>query len=187
MHEEALMNILDMFLHSNQGELTKQLGESFPLEQEKVSAVLNALMSAMGSKTEAKIQSGGLAALMQQFGGMEVKDVLAAPDKLDTATVQEQGRGVLDGIFARTEQNEVIQEAASASGVDQDIVQQVLAALAAAIGGYFKNSFSGAEGGLQALMGGDGNQLAEMLGGFLDQDKDGQVSDDIASLAKKFL
>jgi hypothetical protein len=169
------VNIVNLFLDAKKDELVKQLSESFGMDTSKTSSVVSSLVSTMEKKSQSVGAGAGIAGIMTALSSLNIQDVLAGPQTMDSDEVQEQGNAVLGVLLGGdTEKESILSAVAAKAGVDTALVAKMLPAIIASAAGYFKSTMASTEGDLGSLM-----------AGVIDRDGDGSIMDDVAGFAKK--
>jgi len=115
------------------------------------------------------------------------------PEQQNRAT---DAGGILGHIFG-PQQGKVAEQVSQQSGLNMGQVAQILLTLAPLVMGYLgkqqrqqgldADGLSGYLGQQQQQIQSSGNPMMDMVGNFLDADKDGSAMDDIASMALKYM
>ncbi|MFK5950357.1 MAG: DUF937 domain-containing protein, partial [Methylococcales bacterium] len=117
------------------------------------------------------------------------------PEALNEPSATDDGNAILGHVFGNKEvSRNVASQAAAVTGVDNSIIKQLLPLVASAVMGALSKETvnSPALGGVgkldvSSLLGGSGSgQAMQLISSFLDADNDGNVTDDLFNLAKKF-
>ncbi len=166
------MNLFDMMANAQNGQGMDALARQFNLSQQQAQAAVEALLPAFsqGLKRNASDPYGVGAFLTAIANGNHAKyfeDAQAA----FTPQGMAEGNGILGHLFGSKELSRAVAaQAAQATGIGQQVLQQMLPAIAAMImGGLFKQSTGqfgpGQFGGGQAAagFGGSGNPLGEII------------------------
>jgi hypothetical protein len=186
------MNLLETLLNAQDGAVVRQLASKFQLDEGQAKSAMGALIPALGKGLGQNAGSAqGLDGLIGALSRGQHGRYLDEPEALARPEAVDEGNGILGHIFGSKDvSRQVASQAAERSGVDSGILKQMLPMLAsAAMGALSKQGLGGgaAASGMNALSGGKGGGIGEMLTGFLDADKDGSAVDDILGMASKFL
>ena len=181
------MNLMDMILNGQNGELVRQMANNFQLDEGQARSAMGALIPALsrGIGREAS-SSQGLEDLVGALGRGNHRQYLDDPASLGQAAAVVEGNGILGHLFGSKEvSREVASRAAQSSGVDSGILKKMLPLLAsAAMGAMAKQGFGN---DASRLAGGQDGGIGSLLTSFLDADKDGSAMDDILGMASRFL
>ena len=169
------MNLTDI-LRSQGGidAIANQLGIS-PADAERgAGALLPAILHGMGQQTTPDPAGaggsgggGGLADILTQLGGGALATNVIAPEP----TELDKGNSILGQIFGSKDvSRQVAGHAAQGSGLDPEILKQMLPILAMLVGGYLSSRSTQGGGGLGGIIGSvlgsmAGNQGGGGLGG----------------------
>lgn len=203
------MSLLKLLQQAQGGQGLGQIAAQLGLDENKTSELTSMLAPAIGSAARKRAEGGGLEDVLGALRGQSQAGMFDDASSAASAQGQAQGMEFLEKLMGgRQEADNLASEAAQRAGVEPNIVQQLLPALAAmAQGGLQKQmpdstidglmaSFSGAaqsgakqEGGLMGLVGGllggqksagtQGTPDLSMLTQLLDADGDGSPLDDI--------
>lgn len=184
--------------------VARELGVSENQAAAGAAALLPALLG--GFKKQAQAQPTGLeglGGLLGQLGGGSLLDEVLSPQSTNVS----RGNDVLGSIFGSKDVSRAVAlNAASRSGLNADVLKQMLPMLAMMVAGFMAKGGAGAAarqqspagGGLGGLVGGLlGNLLggggatrggaSAGLGSMLDMDGDGNPLDDILGMAGKMM
>lgn len=182
--------------------IAQELGVSEAEAAQGADALIPAILG--GLQKQGQVQSplqgsGGLAGLLEQFGGGGLLDDVLAPQP----TSVDRGNEVLGQIFGSKDVSRTVaQSAASQSGLDSDLLKKMLPMLAMLVTGFMakqggagtatQSSPAAAGGGLGGLLGGllgghSPGGAGGGLGSLLDQNGDGNALDDILRMAGKLV
>jgi hypothetical protein len=188
------MNMMDVLLGSEAGQVVQQLGQQFGLDEQQTSSALAALVPALaaGFKHSASSASG-MDALTQALGGGRHQQYIDDLQALGRADAISDGNSILGQIFGSKDvSREVAQRASTQTGLASDILKQMLPVVAAAMAGAIaRRQFGGAQSqagfapraGAQAGSGG----LLDMLTPMLDANRDGTMVDDVIGMIGKYM
>lgn len=184
------MSLLDLLTgkdgQQGLGQIAKQLGLGQAQANDGLKSLLPFIMKALQKNTRSQ---GGLESLLGALGRGNHERYLDRPEELGTRETEKDGNGILGHIFGSKDvSREVAGHAAQKSGLDAGVLKKMLPQIAAMVmGGLKKESQSG---GLLGALGGGGAGSAPsgasgLLGKLLDADGDGQIHDDLLSMAGK--
>ena len=183
------MNLMDMILNGQNGDVFRQVANSFQLDEGQARSAVGALIPALSSGISREASSDqGLNDLIGALGRGNHRQYIDNPAALGQEAAVVEGNGILGHIFGSKEvSRQVASRAAESSGVDSGILKKMLPILAsAAMGAMAKNGF-GDSTKVGELSSGQGAGIGSLLSSFLDADKDGSALDDILGMAGRFL
>ena len=183
------MNLMEMILNGQNGDVVRQMANSFQLDEDQARSAMGALIPALGRGISREAGSTqGLNDLIGALGRGNHRQYIENPTALGEQGAVVEGNGILGHIFGSKEvSREVASRAAQSSGVDSSILKKMLPLLAsAAMGAMSKNGF-GDPATADRLTAGQDDGIGSMLMNFLDADKDGSAIDDILGMASRFL
>lgn len=182
------MNLMDMILNSQNGDLVRQIANNFQLDEDKARSAVGALVPALSrgisrNASDPKGLDDLIGALSRGNHGRYIEQ----PEIVTQPVAVEEGNGILGHIFGSKDvSRQVAARAAENSGVDSGILKKMLPMLASiAMGAIAKQGF-GAGNATQATAD-QGSGLGGLLSGFLDADKDGSILDDVIGMAGRFM
>ena len=158
-----------------QDQLIGKLATQFGLDSAQTGNAVNSIMGALSGGVQNKAQQGGLQDLMGVLQQGNLEQYVDQPDQLSSS--KDDGNALLGQLLGSKDASRAVaSNVEQQSGVSSDIVKQMLPMVATmAMGAMKKNASS---------QGGD-SQLSSMLTSLLDQDKDGNVLDDVMGLFGK--
>lgn len=162
-----MLPLFDMLANARNGNAVEQMARQFGLSQQQAQEALAALMPAFSQGLKRNVANpydlgNFLAALASGQHARYFEDAAVA---FSPQGVQE-GNGILGHLFGSKELSRAVAaQAAQATGIAQQTLQQMLPALAAMImGGLFKQATGQSTGQLGAAgFGGQGNPLQEII------------------------
>ena len=168
--------------------IARELGISEAQARRGAEALAPAVIG--GFRKQAEARPGGLEDLIGGLGGGGLLDEVLAPRPTDLS----RGNDVLGQIFGSKEVSRAVAERAqTGSGLNPDVLKQMLPMLAMVVSGFLAKQQPGAQAG-PAGPGGLGDLLGGLLGGqgragnagglaaMLDADGDGNPLDDILDM-----
>lgn len=190
------MGILDAVLGAGNTQLVSQLARNFGLDESAVQSVVSQLIPAVskGIKNNAS-SSAGLGGLMSALSQGNHQRYIESPEALTEASAVDEGNAILGHVFGNKDvSRNVASHAAETTGIDNSIVKKLLPLVASAVMGALskETTNSSALGGVgnldisSLLGGGDSSSAMGLVSSFLDADNDGDITDDLLKLAKKF-
>ena len=190
------MGILDTLLSGQNAQLITQLARNSGIDESDVQNVLGQLLPAVsqGIKTKANT-SEGLGELVTALGKGSYQRYLDHPEELTDPVATDEGNAILGHVLGgRDASRSVAEQAAQLTGIDSGIVKQLLPLVATAVmGALSKETTDSPIGGsgqsldMSSILGANASPVIGLITSFLDTDKDGDISDDLLNMAKKFL
>ena len=198
------MNLLDTILNNSAavGQIAQQLNLDAGDAQSAMQHMLPALTKGITNNIQ---KDGGLEGLIGALSSGSHQKYIDQPDTIGQESSIQDGNAILGHILGSKDvSRNVAGHAAKATGVDFGTLKKMLPMLATVVMGSLSKQSSnagilqqggGSGGGLlgglvgsMLNMGGgkQGGGAMDMLGSFLDADKDGSALDDILGMAKKF-
>ena len=162
-----MLPLFDMLANSQNGQGMDMLARQFGLSQQQTQAAVEALLPAFsqGLKRNASDPYGVGAFMSALATGQHAKYFEDAQNAFTPQGVQE-GNGILGNLFGSKELSRAVaSQAAQATGIGSQVLQQMLPVIASMImGGLFKQSTNQLQAGQQAAgFGGSGNPLGEII------------------------
>jgi hypothetical protein len=182
------MNILDSIINAGGGATVRHLGSQFGLSEAQTSAALSALVPALSAGVRQNLQSPeGLSGLASALSGGNHQRYIDEPATLGNAGTIADGNGILGHVLGSKDvSRRVAAHAGAQSGLSPDVMKQMLPLVATLVMGAMSRQ-TGAGASLSSNAAGTaGGGLLEMLGGALDQNRDGSAIDDIVGMLGKF-
>ncbi|MCB0322518.1 MAG: DUF937 domain-containing protein [Bdellovibrionales bacterium] len=181
------MNLMQSLLENPA--IAQQLASRFGLEGEKAQQVLTNLVPTLAQGVQAKLQGGGIGALigLVQDGFDDVKAV-ESPELVSTEAAAERGNYILETLLGgNTSTNNIAEQAAGSVGLDSSTLQKMVPVLATMLLGVITKQGLGQAPapGATADAAPGANPLLASLTSYLDSDKDGSVVDDMLKMANK--
>lgn len=165
------------------GSLMKAIGDQVGLNTEQVSSVLGALTPTLGKGLSRNAAAtGGLEQLLGALAGGKHERYLEQPESLQRPDAVADGNAILRHILGGKEVSRAVAgRAAEQTGVNADLIKQMLPLIAgAAMGALSRQTRSGNASA-------DSSTPPGSLTAFLDADQDGSVVDDLLDMASRFL
>lgn len=190
------MGILDTLLSGQNGQLIAQLARNSGIGESDVQSVLGQLLPAVSSGIKSQVSnSAGLGELVNAMGQGDYQRYLDRPEELASQAATDEGNNLLGSILgSRDASRSVAEQAAQTTGVDSSIIKKLLPLVATAVmGALSKETTDSPIGGrgqslnLSSLTGASASPVMGMITSFLDADNDGNITDDLLNMAKKFL
>jgi hypothetical protein len=188
-----MMSLLDAVIGKQNADMVAQLAQSVGIDQNDVRNIISQLLPAVskGIKSNAS-NSEGLQGLLNALQTGHHERYLEHPEALKEEAAKEEGNAILSHIFGSKDvSRNVAAHAAQETGTDTGIVKRLLPLVAAAVMGTLSKQASGktlSAGPAEAerFERADDSSIGNMITSFLDADKDGDITDDLLNLAKKF-
>ena len=171
-----MLPLFDMLANAQNGHAMEQLSRQFGLSQQQTQAAVEALMPAFsqGLKRNASDPYGVAAFMSAMASGNHAKYFEDAQKAFAPQGVDE-GNGILGHLFGSKDLSRAVAaQAAQATGVGQQVLQQMLPVIASMImGGLYKQTTNQMPGAQQAAgFGGAGNPLGEIIEQMMKQGGD---------------
>ncbi|MCG8427251.1 MAG: DUF937 domain-containing protein [Chromatiales bacterium] len=175
------MNLLDMLMDQNNSAAIGEIAKQFNLDQNQTQNALGQIVPALAKGLQNNAAQGGLGDLMSALGSGDHQRYLDDPSTLSGEEGIQDGNNILGQILGSKDvSRQVASQAAAQTGLDAGMLKQMLPMIASmAMGVMSKNAASSG-------MAGNASDMAGMLTGLLDADKDGSVVDDLMGMAGKF-
>ena len=180
------MNLLEMIMKAQNGDVVREMANSFQLDEGQARSAIDALVPALGRGFSRNASSSqGLDDLIGALQRGDHGRYIEQPSVATQQVAVEEGNGILGHIFGSKDvSRQVASRAAQSSGVDSGVLKKMLPMLASvAMGALAKQGFGGSATNQASGAGG----LGGLLSGFLDADKDGSILDDVMGMAGKFM
>lgn len=174
------MSLLKMLQQAQGGQGLGQLAQQLGMDQSQAGGLAEMLAPAIGSAAKRRAESGGLEALLGQLQGEAQGGYFDNPAQAAAPEARQQGENFLEQLLGSREATQnLAQEAASRTNVEQSQVEQFMPALAAMLQGGMQKQMpdSSIQGMLSGLQGGGssggGGGIMGMIGGLLGGNKGG--------------
>jgi hypothetical protein len=181
------MNLVETILNQQNGAAVRQIESQFGLEPEQTKSALAALVPALAVGLQRNAQSaGGLQELLGALSGGGHSRYVEDPTTLERPETIEDGNGILSHVFGSKDVSRQVATRASAqTGIGANVLKRMLPMVAALVMGTLarKTSQAGAQAPASAGAGG----LMGLLGGALDQNRDGSMVDDVVGILGRTL
>ena len=191
------MSLLDSILESGNGAVVGQIAGKLGIPEGVAKQAVGALAPALSRGLERNAQKpGGLESLLGALSSGSHQRYIEQPESIGGDDGIEDGNKILGHILGSKDvSRNVAGAAAEKTGVDASTLKKMLPMLATAAMGALSKQTQASGGPVSGLTGGAGSnplsalQTAGGLGAltqFMDADKDGDATDDLLNLAKKF-
>ncbi|MEO8349503.1 MAG: DUF937 domain-containing protein [Acidobacteriota bacterium] len=182
------MNLVETILNQQNGAAVRQIESQFGLEPQQSRSAIEALVPALAVGLQQNAQSaGGLQELLAALSSGGHEQYVEDPTMLERAETLEDGNGILSHVFGNKEvSRQVASRAAKQTGLGADLLKRMLPMVATLVMGTLarRTSQAGAQGTTES--GGAGG-LMGLLGGALDQNRDGSMVDDVIGILGRTL
>ena len=140
------MNILEILTAGQGGQVVGNLAQSFGIDRQQAAGVLAAVVPELTRNMERQsFNRGGIADLVATLGRANYEKALAPGAPLTSPGIKEAGIDVLDTVlWSKDRSRSVARHAARESGVDANIITQMLPAIAAIVMGGIDSQARGA-------------------------------------------
>ncbi len=188
------MGLLDTLLSGQNTQLITQLAKNSGIDSADVQNVIGKLLPALSQGVKSNVsQSGGIDQLIGALSKGNHQRYLDSPQDLADVSAVNEGNAILGHVLGSKEASRnIAAQATESTGVSNDIVKKLLP-LAATImmGALSKETSNSPIGGvgnldLNSILGDNASPVIGMVTSFLDANNDGNVTDDLLNLAKKF-
>jgi hypothetical protein len=185
------MSLLDAVLGKQNADMVAQLAQSAGIDQNDVQNIVRQLLPAVsrGIKSNAT-SSEGLQGLLNALQTGNHQRYIDHPEALQEETAKADGNAILSHIFGSKEvSRNVAAHAAQETGADTGIIKKLLPLVATVVMGALSKQSSDktlSAGSAQSYGQSGANPAGNWITSFLDADKDGDITDDLLNLAKKF-
>jgi hypothetical protein len=180
------MNILDAIVNAQGGAAVRQLGSQVGLGPDQTASALAALVPVLAAGVQRNMRDdSGVGSLMTALASGNHRQYIDNPSILGQQSAVSEGNGILGHILGSKEvSREVASRAAAQTGLSADVLKRMLPLAATLMMGAFAKqtrAFAPGPG-----LGSSGAGIAAMLTPLLDQNRDGSIVDDVASMIGRF-
>jgi hypothetical protein len=190
MNQETLLSGI-----VNDPSLMQELSKKLGIPEDEVRKAAENMVPALARGIENNVQQpGGAEALAKAVETGNHQQYIQNPALLEQPAGIEDGNAILGHVLGSKDVSRNVAAFASQNtGIDVSILKQMLPMLGGAAMGMLAQKFG--QGGSMATVaqqgggggGGGGGGMMDLIGGFLDADKDGSMMDDLLSMAQKFM
>jgi hypothetical protein len=176
------MNILDSIMNAGNGAAVRQIGSHLGLDEAQTASALSALVPALSAGFRQNLQTpDGLSGLVGALSAGSHQRYIDDPAVLGEAETVADGNGILGHVLGSKEvSREVAARAGAQTGLGADVMKRMLPLVATLVMGAMSRQV--ATGGASSVTGATGAGLLDLLGGALDQNRDGSALDDISGM-----
>lgn len=179
------MNLVETILNQQNGAAVRQIESQFGLEPQQSRSALAALVPALAVGLQRNAQSaGGLESLLAALSSGGHEQYVEDPTTLELPETLEDGNGILSHVFGSKDvSRQVASRAAAQTGLGADLLKRMLPMVATLVMGTLARRTS--RQGPTASAGAGG--IMDLLGGALDQNRDGSMVDDVIGILGRTL
>ncbi|MBA4132034.1 MAG: hypothetical protein C0519_11485 [Hyphomicrobium sp.] len=144
--KEKTVNILEILTAGQGGQIVGNLAQSFGLDRKQAASVLSAVVPELTRNMERQsFNRGGIADLVSALGKADYEKALAPNAPLTSPGITDAGIEVLDTVlWSKDRSRSVAHRAARDTGVDENVIKQMLPAIAAILMGGIDSKARGA-------------------------------------------
>lgn len=182
------MSLFDSLLGGQNAQLVSQLAKQAGLDSSDVQNIVGQLLPVLSNSIKQNANNGsGLQSLLQALQNGNHSKYLDNPEVLAEPSATAEGNAILGHILgSKDDSRNLARQAADATGADESIVKKLLPLVAATAMGALSKTANQAS--TQANLSNSNNpDLGNLLVSFLDSNNDGNITDDLLNIAKKFL
>jgi hypothetical protein len=173
------MNLLETLLQAQGGDAVRQVAGRFGLDESQASSAISALLPALTGGLQSNVaQQGGLEGLLGALSSGRHDRFLDDPSSLATEDTVAEGNGILGHILGSKDvSRQVASQAADQTGLAPTLMKQMLPVVATMVMAALSKQRASAEAPQQGIL--------WMLSPMLDQNRDGNVADDVLGMVGK--
>ena len=174
------MNILDSIMNTGHGAAVRQIGSQLGLDEAQTAAALSALVPALSAGLRQNLQTpDGLSGLVGALSGGNHQRYIDDPAVLGQPESVADGNGILGHVLGSKDvSRQLAARAGAQTGLGPDVMKRMLPLVATLVMGAMSRQAATRGESSPTSTGGAGG-LLDMLGGALDQNRDGSALDDI--------
>ena len=184
------MDLVETILNQQNGAAVRQIESQFGLEPEQTESALAALVPALAAGLQRNARSAdGLQGLLTALSSGRHEQYVDDPTTLEQPETIEDGNGILSHVFGNKDvSRQVAARAAARTGLGADLLKRMLPMVATLVMGTLarKTSRAGTQG-MPRAGGAEPGGLMGLLGGALDQNRDGSMVDDVIGILGRTL
>jgi hypothetical protein len=177
------MNILDSIMKAGNGAAVRQIGSQLGLDEAQTASALSALVPALSAGLRQNLQTqDGVGGLLGALSGGNHQRYIDDPAVLGEAETVADGNGILGHVLGNKEvSRQVAARAGAQTGLGPEVMKRMLPLVATLVmGAMSREAATRGSSSLASAAGAGG--LLDMLGGALDQNRDGSALDDITGM-----
>ena len=177
------MNILDSIMNAGNGGAVRQIGSQLGLNEAQTASALSVLVPALSAGLRQNLQTqDGLSGLVGALSGGNHQRYIDDPAVLGEAEAVADGNGILGHVLGSKEvSRQVAARAAAQTGLGPEVIKRMLPLVATLVmGAMSRQAARRGTSSLESAAGAGG--LLDILGGALDQNRDGSALDDITGI-----
>ena len=182
------MNILDSIMNAGDGAAVRQIGSQLGLDEAQTASALSALVPALSAGLRQNLQTqDGVGGLLGALSGGNHQRYIDNPAVLGEAETVADGNGILSHVLGSKEvSRQVAARAGAQTGLGPEVMKRMLPLVATLVMGAMSRQAATRGASSRTSAAGAGG-LLEMLGGALDQNRDGSALDDITGIIGRAL
>jgi len=182
------MNILDSIMNAGDGAAVRQIGSQLGLDEAQTASALSALVPALSAGLRQNLQTqDGVGGLLGALSGGNHQRYIDNPAVLGEAETVADGNGILSHVLGSKEvSRQVAARAGAQTGLGPEVMKRMLPLVATLVMGAMSRQAATRGSSSRTSAAGAGG-LLEMLGGALDQNRDGSAIDDITGIIGRAL
>jgi hypothetical protein len=182
------MNILESIMSAGDGAAVRQLAAQLGLNETQAASAVSALVPALSNGLRQNAQTpDGLSGLAAALTGGNHRRYIEDPVALGDAATIADGNGILGHILGSKDvSRQVAAQAGAQTGLAPDVMKRMLPLVATLVMGAMSRQTAKAGAPSLTSAGGAGGIL-DMLGGALDQNRDGSMLDDLGGIIGRTL
>ena len=177
------MNILDSIMDAGDGAAVRQIGSQVGLDEAQTASALSALVPALSAGLRQNLQSPeGLSGLINALSAGNHQRYVDNPAVLGDPATVDDGNGILGHVLGSKDvSRQVAARAGAQTGLGPEVMKRMLPLVATLVmGAMSRQATAGGASSLTNAAGAGG--LLDLLGGALDQNRDGSMLDDLGGM-----
>ena len=176
------MNILDSIMNAGGGAAVRQLASQLGLNDAQAASAVSALVPALSAGVRQNVQTpDGLKGLLGALSAGNHQRYIDHPAVLADAAAVADGNGILGHVFGSKDvSRQVAARAGADAGLGPEVMKRMLPLVATLVMGAMSRQT--AAPGASTVTGAGAGGLLDMLGGALDQNRDGSMLDDLGGM-----
>jgi hypothetical protein len=185
------LNLVETILEQQNGAAVRKIGSQFGLEPEQTRSALDALVPALAAGLQRNAQSpDGLQSLLSALASGQHVQYVENPTTLEQPETIEDGNGILSHVFGNKDvSRQVAARAAARTGLGADLLKRMLPMVATLVMGTLakRTSPAGSRTMPRTAAPAAADGLMGLLGGALDQNRNGSMVDDVIGILGRTL